>query len=197
MKERAKSIQIVCILLGVIPIAVALACLWYCRAYPIHANQDNLEHILLSQAADLCSPAVPLTLQDSVTLGDITYQLAEVGPERKLLLFRVQRGPFSRFRPYGMASSSNEWYGSVIPLQKENYLLIGGRNLGRKIAKIECGWENGTHCTLDLPNTSIFLVCAALDAPPSSEHLDLDRMRFWDAAGQDITDDILQPGWGI
>ena len=196
-KDNAKPINTAFMVRAVVLLAVVLICLWYIKVYPIQPNMKNLEQILLSEAESHHAPAAPLTLQDSVTLGDITYQLAEVGPEQKLMLFPIRRGPFTRYAIAGMMASSSEWYGGVITVKDDAYLLIGGRNPDRMLAQIECSWEDGPSCTLNLPDSSTFLVSALLNPAPDTQNLNLQHIRFLDATGQDVTDTIQKDGWSI
>ena len=79
----------------------------------------------------------------------------------------------------------------------KKYLLLGGRDTAARIARISVTIEGQTYELENPKPRDHFLLCTEIDARIQDNHIDRDRLRLYDEAGEDITELYDLSGGGI
>ena len=132
-----------------------------------------------------------ITLYDSVDLGEHRYVLMEVKDQLGMLY--LEKGPNGNYRMAGSGYGSGNFHFEELEENRQRYVLLGGKNTYFGIASMEFEMDHKTY-PVEIPAGDRFLTLVEIDLPldPNAplRHVELDTIRFYDADGQDITDQI-------
>ena len=79
----------------------------------------------------------------------------------------------------------------------KKYLLLGGRDLNARIARITVSID-GRSYELENPNPGDhFLLCTEIDSRTEDSHIDRDRLTFYNEEGEDVTELYDLSGGGL
>ena len=166
------------------------------REYPVAADGSNLPE----EAASFMSRGrQPLTkddflLYDTVDIGANRFVLMEVADaefqDMSLGLLRLQRGWNGRYRIESIGYGGGNFRNEAVERDGRWYLLFGGRNAYFGIAQAEFQTEGEVY-RLEVPQKERFLTVTELRGEPEIKHLlPVDQIRFYDAGGRDITEEV-------
>ena len=183
------------ILAGVCVLAAAFAL--YQRSYPVDPDQGNLaacvEDFYLLGRTEQEPPPVTLYADTAVTLGDRTWMLLEIGREMDLGRVILEKSFTGRYRVTGLSYGGGNFREGVVEENGRKYLLFGGRNTGQRIASAACTLD-GEPYAVQIPRADRFLVWTEVNPDTETEHMDLESLRLYDAAGTDVTAAYLESG---
>ena len=168
---------------------LALGIFCYHSSFPIPPDQSNLREELLAfyTRGHETSLSAELTLYDSVTLGSTQHLLLELnGQLGQAILTRGLTGGY-KIESLGYGTANFRRY--FTQEQGKHCLLFGGRNPDTAIASISFQVD-GIPYTLDLPASPTFFLSVELEQPPNEPSLDWNYVRFFNSAGEDITDSV-------
>ena len=191
-KARHRAVGI---LAGVCVLAAAFAL--YQRSYPVDPDQGNLtacvEDFYLLGRTEQEPPPVTLYADTAVTLGGRTWMLLEIGREMDLGRVILEKSWTGRYRVTGLSYGGGNFREEVVEEDGRKYLLFGGRNTGQRIASAACTLD-GEPYAVQIPRADRFLVWTEVDPDTETEHMDLESLRLYDAAGTDVTAAYLESG---
>ena len=104
-----------------------------------------------------------------------------------LVAVHLQRGLFGRMKFNGMSYSNGSFCNGVIEVNDEKYIVLGGRNTNRHIAKIEFSLDSKPY-EIELKNPGeLFLEYIKIDADTEDNHIVPGSMKLFNTMGEDIT----------
>ena len=169
----------------------------YQRSYPIDPDQGNLaagvEDFYLRGRPEQDPPLAILYGEAAVSLGDRTWILWEVGENLDLGRVILEESWTGRYRVAGLSYGGGNFREEVVEEDGRKYLLFGGRNTGQRIASAACTLD-GEPYAVQIPRADRFLVWTEVDPDTETEHMDLESLRLYDAAGTDVTAAYLESG---
>lgn len=169
----------------------------YRSAYPIEPDRSNLTECIQDFYLHGSTAAPPtVKLYDSVTVGERTYVLLELGENLDLGRVVLERGWTGRYKILNLGYGGGNFRSGVVEQDGQKYLLFGGRNTGEEIAGASFTLD-GFPYSLEIPEQSRFLVCTEIDSRIASDHLDPDSLTLYNARGEDITEGCDLSGGGI
>jgi len=178
-------------------LAVALTVgFFYSRNCSVKADNSNLPE----EAASFMRRGWPMLTEedlcfyDAVDIGANRFVLMEVAggefEDMSLGLLRLQRGWNGRYRIESVGYGGGNFRNEAVERDGRWYLLFGGRNAYFGIAQAEFQTEGEVY-RLDVPKKERFLTVTELKGEPEIKHLlPVDQIRFYDAGGRDITEEI-------
>lgn len=141
------------------------------------------------------SPAV--TLFDSVGIGNKEYYLLEIGQDIDLGCAVLNKGLNGRYRISNLSYSGGNFLDGIVEDGEKKYFLFGGRDHTAQITKITAFIEGETY---ELPIDKArdhFLLYTEIDSYVEGNHADRNRITFYNAEGEDITELYDLSGGGI
>lgn len=172
-------------------VTLAAAAGLYSAQYPIRADQSNLVEYTRQRINRGRSEPFPIgkqiELYDFVDIGRDRFVLAEI--DESLGQLSLQRGLTGQYRLGSVGYGGGNFRERVVENGGKQYYLLGGRNTGLAIAKIVVSLD-GREYYLDIPEKKCFFVCTEIDSAIEETHSDLDKMKFYDKDGKDITDTV-------
>lgn len=192
MKTKiGKGIVIVLILLIIIVLSV-------CHfSYPIKWNEDTLpENIAYYYIQSHNDQQVPsIVLFNGVEIGRKAYYLIEVGED--LGSVTLERGWNGRYKFTHLGYGDGNFLDGIIEDNGRKYFLFGGRDMTAQISRIEV-YIDGQSYDLPVPNEADhFLLCTEISSWAEDNHVDRDRLTFYNKEGEDITELYSLSGGGI
>ena len=180
-------------------LAASLLAAWHHFSYPIELNMATLPEEIaafLDHGTGTWDVS-DIRLYDGVELGNRVYVLLETGMEMELGRVILERGPLGGYRIDRVGYGGGNFLDGIVESGGKKYLLLGGRDIAARIARIEVAIEGRTY-ELENPNPGDhFLLCTEIDSRTEDNHVDLDKVRFFDADGKDITGDYNLSGGGL
>ena len=86
---------------------------------------------------------------------------------------------------------------AIVESEGKKYLLLGGRDLTARIARMTVSID-GRSYELENPNPGDhFLLCTEIDSRTEDNHIDRDRLAFYNKEGEDITELYDLSGGGL
>lgn len=182
---------------AVLVLAAVLLAAWYHFSYPIERNLVTLPEEIAAfhnRESEDWDPS-EITVYGGVSVGDREYYLMETGANLgSVTLRRSLTGRYKiEYLRYGDGGLRN----AIVESGGKKYLLLGGRDLAARIARITVAID-GRSYELETPNPGDhFLLCTEIDSRTEDNHIDLDRLAFYNEAGEDITKDYDLSGGGL
>lgn len=132
-----------------------------------------------------------IRLCDWVDLGDERYVLMEIvqAGEARLGTIALEKGLNGRYKIDHIGWGGGNFREKVVDAGGQKYYLFGGRNAYFGIEEIRSVLD-GREYVLDVPAGERFLVCIEIDPAVKDSHGDLEKLRFYNGSGEDITDQI-------
>lgn len=165
-------------------------------AYPLAADPAAWQQQIqrrVAAAENGTSPAV--TLYDSVALPDRTCCLIQVGD--RLGSATLTRGLLGGYRLAHLGYGDGSLLDGIVESGGQSWLILGGRDTACRIASVTVEIEGRVYTLEKEPDADRFLLYTVLAGHPSDNHIDRERLHFYDAAGRDITVDYDLSGGGI
>lgn len=182
---------------AVLILAAALAAAVYHFSYPIELNLATLPGEIaafINRESEDFDPS-EIRVYDGVALGNREYYLVEMG--EFLGSVALRRSLTGRYQIEYLRYGDGELRDAIVESGGKKYLLLGGRDLNARVARITVSID-GRSYELENPNPKDhFLLCAEVDSWIEDNHIDKDRVTFYDEAGEDITGLYDLSGGGI
>lgn len=180
-------------------LAAVLLAAWYHFSYPIELNLATLPEEIaafLDHGAGTWD-ASDIRLYDGVELGNRVYVLLETGMEMEFGRVILERGPLGGYRIDRVGYGGGNFLDGIVESGGKRYLLFGGRDISTRIARIAVFIE-GQSYDLALPKRDgHFLVYTEISSYVEDNHVDRDRVTFYNEDGEDITGLYDLSGGGI
>lgn len=196
MKSTAKAVRRGAAVLILAAVILAAA---YHVSYPVKLNMATLPEEIaafLDHGAGTWD-ASDIRLYDGVELGNRVYFLLEAGMEMELGRAILERGPLGGYRIDRVGYGGGNFLDGIVESEGKKYLLLGGRDVAGRIARIEVTIEGRTYELENPAPRDHFLLCAEIDSRTEDNHVDRDKVRFYSADGEDITGLYDLSGGGI
>ena len=182
---------------AVLVLAAALLVAWYHFSYPVELNMVTLPKEIVAfhnrESEDL-DPS-EITVYGGVSVGDREYYLLEIG--EYLGSVTLRRSLTGRYKIEYLRYGDGGFRNAIVESEGKKYLLLGGRDLTARIAGIAVSID-GRSYELENPNPGDhFLLCTEIDSRPEDNHIDLDRLAFYNREGEDITELYDLSGGGL
>ena len=192
MKAKALKYGLAALVLGAVVLAAA-----YQASYPIKLNMSTLPgHILDFYNRGYSTELSPtVTLYGGVEIGNRAYYLMELGED--LGSVTLKRGLTGRYQIEYLRYGGGNFRDGLVESEGKKYLLLGGRDTAARIARISVTIEGQTYELENPKPRDHFLLCTEIDARIQDNHIDRDRLRLYDEAGEDITALYDLSGGGI
>ena len=178
-------------------LAAALLAAWYHFSYPIELNMVTLPEEIAafynrgSQDWD----SSEMTVYGSVSVGDREYYLMETG--EYLGSVTLGRSLTGRYKIEYLRYGDGGLRDAIVESEGKKYLLLGGRDLTARIARMTVSID-GRSYELENPNPGDhFLLCTEIDSRTEDNHIDRDRLAFYNKEGEDITELYDLNGGGL
>ena len=181
---------------AVLIMAVALTAAYH-FSYPIELNMATLpEEIaaIYNRESEDWDPS-EITVYDGVALGNREYYLVEMG--ECLGSVALKRSLTGRYRIEYLRYGDGGLRDAIVESGGKKYLLLGGRDLNARVARITVSIDGQTYELENPAPRDHFLLCAEVDPWIEDNHIDKDRVTFYDAAGEDVTGLYDLSGGGI
>ena len=178
-------------------LAAALLAAWYHFSYPIELNMVTLPEEIAAfynRGSQDWDPS-EITVYGGVSVGDREYYLMEAG--EYLGSVTLRRSLTGRYKIEYLRYGDGGLRDAIVESEGKKYLLLGGRDLTARIARITVSID-GRSYELENPDSGDhFLLCTEIDSRTEDNHVDLDKVRFFDVDGKDITGDCDLSGGGL
>ena len=184
---------------AVLILAAALAAAAYHVSYPIELNMATLPEEIaafLDHGAGTWD-ASDIRLYDGVELGNRVYFLLEAEMEMELGRVILERGPLGGYRIDRVGYGGGNFLDGIVESEGKKYLLLGGRDVAGRIARITVSIDGQTYELENTARRDHFLLCTEIDSRTEDNHIDKDRVTFYDEAGKDVTGLYDLGGGGI
>lgn len=182
---------------AVLVLTAAVFAAAYHLSYPIKLNMATLPEEIAAfhnRESEDWDPS-EITVYGGVSVGDREYYLMEMG--EYLGSVTLKRSLTGRYKIESLRYGDGGFRDAIVESGGKKYLLVGGRYLTARIARITVSID-GRSYELENPNPGDhFLLCTEIDSRTEDNHVDLDKVRFFDADGKDITGDYDLSGGGL
>lgn len=183
MKNKTKFVWILIITLILIIVG-------YAHYYPIKHDTIDLRHIVRDRLGE------DLVKFTSIGLNNKDFYYFVVS-EYKIVVVKMKRGEFNRFRYQGMSYTGANFVNGVVESKGNKYLLVGGKNPNHEIEKISFTLDNSSY-VIDLVNPGdVFFEYIQIDNKTFDNHIFLDNTILYNGNGEDITANIDISSGGI
>ena len=183
------------LVIGTAVIALVLAAgLLYDRSYPVAADDSNLEEevLLFLERGRSLPLEYEVELFDACVIGKQKFVLMELHDGRNsdpLGYVRLERGLNGRYQIAGTRYGTGNYWETIVRQDEEAVLLIGGRNAWFGIETIRVDVEREAY-VVTVPEGDRYLVAVPVAAPEGQTHVLPEDIRFYDAHGADLTEQI-------
>lgn len=178
-------------------LGAALVLLWDWAAHPIELNMATLPEQIAAfhnRESEDWDPS-EITVYSGVSVGNREYYLMEIG--EFLGSVTLERGLTGRYKIKYLRYGDGGFQDTIVESGGRKYLLLGGRCLTARVARITVSID-GRSYELENPNPGDhFLLCTEIDSRTEDNHVDLDKVRLFDADGKDITGGCDLSGGGL
>lgn len=191
MKKRLrKAAAAIAILAGVLLCAGWIDCE---LNYTVQADNGNLagRAVQFLNRGKQVPAGEEIRIYGSVDLGDARYVLMEYvqSGEPQLGTICLEKGLNGRYKIDHIGWGGGNFREKVVEEGGQKYYILGGRNAYFGISRAKIVFE-GREYVLDVPEGERFLVYTEIDPAITKNYSDLDKLRFYDRAGEDITDQV-------
>ena len=130
-------------------------------------------------------------IYDSVSLGTKKYVLAEYVQAGEYQLCRIilDQGLNGQYKIDRIGCGGGSFREEVVAADGQKYYVLGGRNAYFGISTVKIVLD-GREYLLTVPEGEHFLVYTEINAAAENTHSDLDKLRFYNGSGGDITDRV-------
>lgn len=182
---------------AVLVLAAVIFAAAYHASYPIELNMATLPKEIaafLNRESEDWNPS-EITVYGGVSVGNREYYLMEIG--ERLGSATLRRSLTGRYKIEYLRYGDVGLRDAIVESGGRKYLLLGGRDPTAQIARIAVSID-GRSYELENPNPGDhFLLCTEIDSRTEDNHIDLDRLAFYNGAGEDITGLYDLSGGGI
>lgn len=172
---------------AVLVLAAVLAAAAYRLSYPIERNMVTLPEEIVAfhnRESKDWDPS-EITVYGGAGVGNREYYLMEMG--EYLGSAALKRSLTGRYKIEYLRYGGGGLRDAVVESGGKKYLLLGSRDPAARIAGITVVLD-GRSYELENPNPGDhFLLCTEIDRRTEDNHVDLDRVWFFDADGKNIT----------
>lgn len=182
-----KGILAAILILAVLAAAVGFRL--YGNAYPIEpdgSNQESYAVDFLNRGREHPDPGL-LKLYDSIDIGDRRWTLMEWGEDLGVL--RMEKGLNGRYKVTGASYGTANFQEWVEEANGGKYFLLGGRNAYFNIGQVTAA-IGGREYRIDIPEGERFFTAVEVDPQTEETRALPDALRFYDRAGNDVTEQI-------
>ena len=178
-------------------LATAFLAVWYHFSYPIKLNMATLPEEIAAfhnRGSQDWDPS-EITVYGGVSVGDREYYLMEAG--EYLGSVTLRRSLTGRYKIEYLRYGDGGLRDAIVESEGKKYLLLGGRDLTARIARMTVSID-GRSYELENPNPGDhFLLCTEIDSRTEDNHIDRDRLAFYNKEGEDITELYDLNGGGL
>ena len=163
------------------------------QKYPIQPDQSNLlEEVTWWVIRGYDQPVLDdIQIYSGLGIGEQLYYLIQV--EDQLGMAYLEQGPNGNYRMAGSSYGGGNFHFEELEHDGVRLVLLGGKNEYFGIASIEFEMDDRVY-RAELPPGDRFLTKIEIHPPADPNaplrHIDVNTIRFYDAEGQDITDQI-------
>ena len=183
MKSKVKIIRLVMISFFVIVVG-------YMRYYPITTDSIELQYIVEDKFG------VNAEKVSVIGLNNKNFYYFAVA-EDHIVVMRMERGVFNRFRYKGMSYTDTNFVNGVVNSKGNKYLLVGGKNPNHEIQKISFTLDNIQY-DINLVNPGdTFFEYVQIDSGTVDDRIFLDNTTLYNISGEDITATIDTSSGGV
>lgn len=178
-------------------LAAVLLAAWYHFSYPIELNLATLPEEIAAfhnRESEDWDPS-EITVYGGASVGDREYYLMEIG--EYLGSVTLKRSLTGRYKIEYLRYGDGGFRDSIMENGGKKYLLLGGRDIAARIARITVSIDSRTYELENPAPRDHFLLCAEIDSRTEDNHVDRDKVRFYSADGEDITGLYDLSGGGI
>ncbi len=174
----------------VVFLALAALCtaIGYHLSYPIKLNRNTLpEHIrdYYNRGRSIeVSPAIVL-YGAGIGIGNKEYYLVEIGESMGSVT--LERGLTGRYKITHLGYGDGNFLDGIIESSGQKYLLFGGRDMTAQISKITVLIQGQTYELYTEQARDRFLLYTEIDSRIEDNHVDRDKICFYNEMGEDIT----------
>jgi hypothetical protein len=195
MTQQKKKRVLLCV--GAV-ILLAIGVVVYVFSFPIRADGTNLKETIVDfydKGRTTQTPTSSLELYQWVTLGNTHYVLMELEQQLGYVALEKNFAGRQKIRHMGWGDTSFRY--GIVEEKGKRYVLFGGRNTGGQIARVTFT-QGGLPYQRELTGEGHFFLCVQLQKGLEPEDgLDLETVRFYNEAGEDITDQYNLSSGGI
>ena len=178
-------------------LAAALLAAWHHFSYPIELNMVTLPKEIAAfhnRGSEEWDPS-EITVYGGVRLGDREYYLMEIG--EYLGSVTLSRGLTGRYRIEYLRYGDRGLQDAIVESEGKKYLLLGGRDLNARIARITVSIDGRSYDLENHTHRDHFLLWTEIDSRAEGRWVDRDKVRFYSADGEDLTELYDLSGGGI
>lgn len=163
-----------------------------CSIYRVKPDNSNLAQqvnlwLNRTQSGTIPYPQNDITIYDYIDLGPERYVQMEVNGQ--LGLIQLLRGLTKNYKIEVTSRGGGNFKDWIVEQDGSRYLLLMGRNAVFGIERMTFTVD-GREYGLTIPHTSPFFLYTELVSSQSNAWLDWDTVRFYDADGEDITQQV-------
>ena len=182
---------------AVLILAAAVLSAAYHFSYPIELNLAMLPEEIAAfhnRESEDWDPS-EITVYDSAGVGNREYYLIEMG--EYLGSVTLKRSLTGRYKIEYLTYGDGGLRDSIVESEGRKYLLLGGRDPEARLARITVSIEGRAYELEKNTPRDHFLLCAEMVSRVEDNHIDRDRVTFYDTDGEDITGLYDLSGGGI
>ena len=125
---------------------------------------------------------------ETLALGNRAFAAVEI--DGRLGLVRMTRGLNGRYRIHSVAYGGGTFRQELVDIGEETWAILTGRNRFFGIREMSFSLGQETYRT-EVPQEDCFIAAVEVKRPePEKSWIDPSAIRYYDAAGEDITDQI-------
>ena len=162
------------------------------QKYPIQPDQSNLlEEVTWWVNRGYDQPVLDEVIHDFIDLGDRRYVIMDV--DGQFGRAWLEKGMNGQYRVAGSGHGTGNFRFEKVEVDGIHYFLWSGKNQYFGIRELSFEIENKTY-RAEIPEGDHFITLVEVGPPADPDapikYIDVNTVRFYDAAGQDITDQI-------
>ena len=162
------------------------------QKYPIQPDHSNLlEEVTWWVNRGYDQPVLDVAIHDFIDLGDRKYVIMDV--DGQFGRAWLEKGMNGRYRVAGSGHGTGNFRFENVEVDGIHYFLWSGKNQYFGIRELSFEIENKTY-RAEIPEGDHFIILVEVDPPADPDaplrHIDVNTVRFYDAAGQDITSQV-------
>ena len=185
-------------LAGILALAAACLLAGDFLSHPIGADGSGLTAYLQDRYRQGTGVKIlpAISLYGSVAIGSREYWLLEMGED--LGSVTLERGLTGRYRVVRFGYGTGNFCQGIVEQEGRKYLLYGGRDITCRIARIAVSIHGRTYQLHNEKGADHFFLSTEIDPQtPDDAYVDLELVRLYDWAGEDITGLYELGGGGI
>ena len=182
---------------AVLVLAAAILVAAYHFSYPFELNMVTLPEEIAAFAGRFDAGGEPpkVTVYGGVVLGNREYYLIEIGEE--LGAVTLKRGLTGRYKIEYLRHGTGGLRDAIVESEGKKYLLLGGRDPQSRLARITVSIDGRSYDLENHTHRDHFLLWTEIDSRAEGRWVDRDKVRFYSADGEDLTELYDLSGGGI